>query len=228
VFFSQDVGEIKGIQVPFTISIQTSIQCESMLSYGHNGAICMDATFGTNDMKFHLFTLMGFDDHHTSVPLAWIITSRQIIQDLIEWLKPFKEKMLSHMPHWKPSCFLIDDAPQELKGLRLVLYLIPTLCLFLKMFKNIFHKIFGYFKCNLCFTNPIQSWIFYYICVLIRVVWGMDMVPIYLCCWHVLKAWHLRGNEKIKDVEVRGGIFQNLHDVMYMSINHRETIDEFK
>jgi hypothetical protein len=46
-----------------------------MLSYGHNGAISMDVTFGTNDMKFHLFTLMGFDDH----PLAWIITSRQTI-----------------------------------------------------------------------------------------------------------------------------------------------------
>jgi len=36
-----------------------------MLSYGHNGAISMDATFGTNDMKFHLFTLMGFNDHRT-------------------------------------------------------------------------------------------------------------------------------------------------------------------
>jgi hypothetical protein len=43
----------------------------------------MDGTFGTNDMKFHLFTLMGFDDHYTGVPLAWIITSRQTIEDLI-------------------------------------------------------------------------------------------------------------------------------------------------
>ncbi len=65
-FFFQDVGEINKIQVPFTIGIQTPIQCESMLY----GAISMDATFGTNDMKFHLFTLMGFDDHRTGVPLA--------------------------------------------------------------------------------------------------------------------------------------------------------------
>jgi len=50
----------------------------------------------------------------------------------------------------------------------------------------------------------------------------MDKVPIYLCCWHVLKAWHLGGTEKIKDVEVQGGIFQDLHDVMYMSINLME------
>jgi hypothetical protein len=76
VFFFQDVDEINGTQVPFTIGIQTPTQCKSMLSYGHNGAISMDATFGTNDMKFHIFTLMGFDDRRTSVPLAWIITSK--------------------------------------------------------------------------------------------------------------------------------------------------------
>ncbi len=34
--------------------------------------------------------------------------------------------------------------------------------------------------------------------------------------------------KKIKDVEVQGGIFQDLHDVMHMSINHGETIDHFK
>jgi len=67
VFFLQDVGEINETQVPFTIGIQTPTQCESMLSYGHNGVISMDATFGINGMKFHLFTLMGFDDHCTGV-----------------------------------------------------------------------------------------------------------------------------------------------------------------
>jgi hypothetical protein len=56
----------------------------------------------------------------------------------------------------------------------------------------------------------------------------MYKVPIYLCCWHVLKAWCLHGTEKIKDVEVWGGILQDLYDVMYMSINHRKTIDDFK
>jgi hypothetical protein len=68
--FFQDVGEINETQVPFTIGIQTPTQCESMLSYGHNGAISMDATFGTNDMKFYIFTLTGFDDHRMGVPLA--------------------------------------------------------------------------------------------------------------------------------------------------------------
>jgi hypothetical protein len=33
----------------------------------------MDATFGTNDVKYHFFTLMGIDAHHTRMRLAWII-----------------------------------------------------------------------------------------------------------------------------------------------------------
>ena len=33
---------------------------------------------------------------------------------------------------------------------------------------------------------------------------------------------------KKSKVEVQGGILQDLHDVMYMSINHGETIDDFK
>jgi len=56
----------------------------------------------------------------------------------------------------------------------------------------------------------------------------MDKVPIFLCCWHVLKAWRLCGIEKIKYMEVRRAILQDLHDVMYMSINHGKTIDDVK
>jgi hypothetical protein len=138
ICFFPIASEINKIQVPFTIGIQTLTQCESMLSYGHNNAISMDATFGTNDMKFHLFTLMGFDDHRMGFLLAWIITNRQIVEDLIKWLKPLKDKMLSHMPHWKPSCFFIDNAPQELKALWLVLYLMHIWYLFPWMFLLLF------------------------------------------------------------------------------------------
>ncbi len=41
-------------------------------------------------------------------------------------------------------------------------------------------------------------------CVLIRVVWGMDKVPIYLCYWRVLKAWRLHGTEEFKAMENAG------------------------
>jgi hypothetical protein len=49
-------------------------------SCGDNGVFSMDATFGINDMKFYLFTSMGFGAHCTSVPLTWVITSQQTIK----------------------------------------------------------------------------------------------------------------------------------------------------
>jgi hypothetical protein len=75
VFYFQDASENNGIHVPFIIGIQTPSQLQAMVSLSDNGAISMDATFGTNDVKFHLFTLMVFDAHCIRVPIAWIITS---------------------------------------------------------------------------------------------------------------------------------------------------------
>jgi hypothetical protein len=78
-----------------------------MVSLGDNGVISMDATFGTNDVKFHLFTLMVFDAHRTRMSIAWIITSCQICDDLVEWLIPLKTKILKKNPKWKPSSLIM-------------------------------------------------------------------------------------------------------------------------
>jgi hypothetical protein len=93
-----------------------------MVSLSDNGAISMDATFDTNDVKFHLFTLMVFDAHRTRVPIAWIITSHQTCDDLVEWLTPLKTKLLKKNLIWKPLCFIVHDAPQELWALRGILF----------------------------------------------------------------------------------------------------------
>ncbi len=107
VFYFQDANEDNGIHVPFTIGIQTPYQLQAMVSLSDNGAIIMDATFSTNDVKFHLFTLMVFDAHCTGVLVAWIITSCQTCDDLVEWLTPLKTKLLRKNPKWKPSCFML-------------------------------------------------------------------------------------------------------------------------
>jgi hypothetical protein len=67
VFYFQDVNATRGIQIPFTIGIQMPMQLQSMILCGQNGVISMDVTFGTNDVKFHLFTLMVFDAHCTKM-----------------------------------------------------------------------------------------------------------------------------------------------------------------
>jgi hypothetical protein len=70
VFYFQYVGEVNGIKIPFTIGIHSPSQLQSMVSLGDNGAISMDATFGINDVKLHLFTLMVFDAHHTGMYIS--------------------------------------------------------------------------------------------------------------------------------------------------------------
>jgi hypothetical protein len=84
-----------------------------MLTIGHNGTISMGATFRANDMKYHLFTLMGFDAHHNKNHITWVITSRQIV-GFGGVAQSFEGKDLGyHAPNWKPSCFINDDTPQE-------------------------------------------------------------------------------------------------------------------
>jgi hypothetical protein len=85
-----------------------------MVSLDDNGAISMDVTFGNNDVKFHLFTLMVFDTHHIGVSVARIITSCQTCDDLVKWLTLLKLKLIRKNLKWKPSCFIIDDVPQKL------------------------------------------------------------------------------------------------------------------
>ncbi len=75
MFYFQDASEDNKIHIPFIIKIQTPFQLQAMVSLSDNGAISMDATLNTNDVKFHLFTLMVFDAHRTRVPVAWIIKS---------------------------------------------------------------------------------------------------------------------------------------------------------
>jgi hypothetical protein len=50
-------------------------QLQPMVSLNDNGTISMDATFGTTNVKFHLFTLMMFDAHCSEMLVTWIITS---------------------------------------------------------------------------------------------------------------------------------------------------------
>jgi len=117
VFYFQDASEDNGIHVPFTMKIPTPFQLQAMVSLSDNGAIPMDATFSTNDVKFYLFTLMVFDAHCTRMPFAWIVISYQTCDDMVDLLTPLKTKLLRKNPKWKPSCFIVDDVPQELRTL---------------------------------------------------------------------------------------------------------------
>jgi hypothetical protein len=82
-----------------------------MVSLGDNGEISMDATFSMNDVKFHLFTLMVFNAHHIQVLIAWIVTSHQTCNDLVEWLIFLKTNLLRNNPKCRnPSLRFVTKA----------------------------------------------------------------------------------------------------------------------
>ncbi len=60
---------------------------------------------------------------------------------------------------------------------------------------------------------------------MVRILWGNDQVPIYLCAWHILRAWCLHSMEKIKNNEMRCAILDDLHTIMYMPIKPSESIE---
>jgi hypothetical protein len=64
------------------------------------------------NLTLSIQSLMTFDFYHTWVQVVWVIMSQQTCEDMVEWLGALWTKLLSHMPHWRPSYFIVDDAPQ--------------------------------------------------------------------------------------------------------------------
>jgi hypothetical protein len=87
--------------------------------YGNNNVLAMDSTFGTNQYKMALYTIMVFDSHKNGIPIAWIISSSKRL-DIIPWLKSFRNIMLDSFKSWSPNAFLIDDAEPEMGAIRYV------------------------------------------------------------------------------------------------------------
>jgi hypothetical protein len=62
---------------------------------------------------------------------------------------------------------------------------------------------------------------------MVKIVWGKDQVPIYLCAWHISKGWCLHSMEKIKNNGVRHAILDDRHTIMYMPIEPNGSIEAF-
>jgi hypothetical protein len=96
--------------------------------------------------------LMVFDAHCTGVPIAWIITSCQTYDDLVEWLTHLKTKLLRKNPKWKPSFCIVDDVPQKLRALRWILF---SFYLFLSFYV---HATISKFHATFSIVNNVISW----------------------------------------------------------------------
>ena len=87
VFFFQEQCTRSGM--PFVIGLQSPWQRQICQTYGNNNVLAVDSTFGTNQYKMALYTIMVFDSHKNGIPIAWIVSSSSKRLDIIPWLKAF-------------------------------------------------------------------------------------------------------------------------------------------
>jgi hypothetical protein len=76
-YFSPNKLRIQMWTLPFTLGIRTPWQLQCLLKYGQSGKKFKTTTFGSNDLKFHLFILVVFDKRKNDMPIVWITTSCQ-------------------------------------------------------------------------------------------------------------------------------------------------------
>ncbi|KAL3686359.1 hypothetical protein R1sor_008933 [Riccia sorocarpa] len=112
---------------PFCLVISTPWMLEKMAVYGHEGAVCLDATHGTNRYGFQLFTWVVYDRHQNGLPVVWAILERYTTEDLQIVQEKIKKKIetchsqyLGDAGKFIPSCFLTDDCAAEKASIRLV------------------------------------------------------------------------------------------------------------
>ena len=61
------------------------------------------------------------------LPVAWSIQQKETTEMIVKFLQVIKAAALEFKLDWKPSCFIIDCAPQEVAALAAVFAGIPIL-----------------------------------------------------------------------------------------------------
>jgi hypothetical protein len=87
--------------------------------------LCIDLL--TRTVQFPFFTLIAFDQHQMGLPVAWSIQQKETTEMIVDFLEAVKAAALELQPDWKPSCFIIDCAPQEVAALKAVFPESPTI-----------------------------------------------------------------------------------------------------
>eukprot|EP01018_Ginkgo_biloba_P039103 Gb_31314 [translate_table: standard] len=87
-----------------------------MVKFGKNNLIATDSTFGTNKLKYPLFTLLVFETHKNGLPVAWIISSSSSTSDIQSYMKKIQSRIYEMDPMWRPSAFMVDHAAAEINA----------------------------------------------------------------------------------------------------------------
>ncbi|TYK31403.1 uncharacterized protein E5676_scaffold455G007110 [Cucumis melo var. makuwa] len=125
IFFFQESSDCER----FVLGIQTDWQLQQMLRYGHNGSVASHSTLGSKKLRFPLCSLLVFDSSQNTIPVAWIIASSFVDQDIRKWLGLLVERLHEKDPTWKIDTFLLDNPSFEVSTIREVFQCRVLLCI---------------------------------------------------------------------------------------------------
>ncbi|KAI0497553.1 hypothetical protein KFK09_020784 [Dendrobium nobile] len=114
VFFYEDFSDSE----PFVLGIQTDWQLQQMIQFGNRSVIASDSRFGTNKLKYSVYSLLVFDSKRNAIPVAWIITARFSSGEIHRWMRSLYDRIRSKDPTWKLGGFIVDDPLADVNVIR--------------------------------------------------------------------------------------------------------------
>lgn len=78
---------------PFQLAWMRESNVADALKLGHYHPVQIDATFGSNNLKFPLSTLLAVDDFGKGIPFAWMVASREQTECITAFLAAVRERV---------------------------------------------------------------------------------------------------------------------------------------
>ncbi|KAL5860558.1 hypothetical protein ACOSQ4_001854 [Xanthoceras sorbifolium] len=114
VFFYEDFSD----NDPFTLGIQTEWQLQQMIQFGNRSIVASDSRFGTNKLKYPLYSLIVFNSDNKAIPVAWVITPRFSSADAHRWMRALYNRIHTKDPTWNLAGFIVDDPAADVLTIR--------------------------------------------------------------------------------------------------------------
>lgn len=77
----------------FELATMTEQNVADAIKYGDGKPLQCDATFGTNGLKFPLFTLVAVDDHGNGIPIGHMVCSSETVECITHFLEAVKKRV---------------------------------------------------------------------------------------------------------------------------------------
>ncbi|XP_020101546.1 uncharacterized protein LOC109719351 isoform X2 [Ananas comosus] len=114
IFFYEDFSDSD----TFVLGIQTEWQLQQMIQFGNRSLMASDSKFGTNKLKYPIYSLLVFDSQNNAIPVAWVITPNFANGEMHRWMGALYDRVHSKDPTWQLGGFIVDDPLADLLTIR--------------------------------------------------------------------------------------------------------------